>query len=483
MTLRVLAVASEIFPLVKTGGLADVVGALPAALHHHGIETRTLVPGYPGIMSGIEERATVAAIDDLFGGPATVVSGKAGRLDLFAIDAPHLYDRPGNPYLSSSGTDWPDNAERFAALGYVGALIATGKIGDFNPDILHGHDWQAAMAPVYLRFGHRPRPRTVITIHNIAFQGQFPAAIFALLKLPSAAFAIDGIEYYGHLSYLKGGIQSADAITTVSPTYAEEICTPAGGMGLDGLLRARRSVLTGIVNGIDTDVWNPATDAALARQYDARTLPRRAANKRAVETEFAIEPGDGPLYCVISRLTWQKGMDILTESIDRIVASGVRLAVLGTGEPAIEQEFLSAAERRRGRVGVVIGYNEKLSHLLQGGADAILVPSRFEPCGLTQLCGLRYGCVPVVARVGGLADTIIDANEAALAAEAAIGIQFSMSDPGALDNAIARANRIHRDAKAWSGMQRRGMKVDVSWTHSAKRYADLYRSLVGQEKP
>src|SRR5436190_7661566 len=270
MTIRVLAVASEIFPVVKTGGLGELVGALPAALKQHGIETRTLVPGYPAVMSAIAERSIVAEIDDLFGGPAAIVAGKAKALELYAIDAPHLYDRPGNPYLGPAGADWPDNAPRFAALGYIAAEIGSGRITDFNPGIVHAHDWHAGLAPVYLRYGAKPRPKTIITIHNIAFQGQFPASIFPLLKLPALAFAIDGVEYYGHVSYLKGALQSADVITTVSPTYAEEICTPQGGVGLDGLLRARCDVLVGIVNGIDTEIWNPASDPALARQYDSR---------------------------------------------------------------------------------------------------------------------------------------------------------------------------------------------------------------------
>jgi starch synthase len=480
MTLRVLAVASEIFPLVKTGGLADVVGALPGALVQYGIETRSLVPGYPAVMAALEDRTTLADLDDLFGGPATIVAGKAKDIDLLAIHAPHLYDRPGNPYLSPSGSDWPDNAQRFAALGFVAGEIGSGGITGFVPDIVHAHDWQAAMAPVYLRYSAGPRPRTVITIHNIAFQGQFPAAIFADLMLPGSAFAIDGIEYYGNVGFLKGGLQSADAITTVSPTYAEEICTPAGGMGLDGVLRARGDVLTGIVNGIDATVWDPSSDPALELRYNTRTLPRRAANKRAIEARFALEAGDGPLYCVISRLTWQKGMDLLAASTDGLVASGARLALLGTGEASIEQEFLAAGVEHKGRIGAIIGYDERLSHLLQGGADAILIPSRFEPCGLTQLYGLRYGCVPVVARVGGLADTIIDANEAALAGNAATGIQFALSDSSSLANALSRAQRIYRDEKAWRGIQRRGMNVDVSWTRSARRYADLYRSLAGE---
>jgi starch synthase len=478
MTLKVLAVASEIFPLVKTGGLADVVGALPAALSEHGIETRTLVPGYPSVVSALDDPEVLAEIGDLFGGPAQLLAGHASGLALFVLDAPHLYDRPGNPYLGPDGRDWPDNADRFAALSYIAAEMATGAVPGFEPDVLHTHDWQTGLAPVYVRHFPGRRVKTIITVHNIAFQGLFPAATFASLRLPAASFAIDGVEYYGGVSYLKGGLQSADAITTVSPSYAEEICTPAGGMGLDGVLRARRNALTGIVNGIDTRIWNPETDTALKHRYNARTLARRVTNKRAIEEVFGLDRSDGPLYCVVSRLTWQKGMDILAGSLGPLIAAGARLALLGSGEAAIEQEFLAAADRHAGRIGVRIGYDEALSHLLQGGADAILIPSRFEPCGLTQLYGLRYGCVPIVARVGGLADTIIDANEAALAANAATGIQFTLAASGALETALARAERLYGDAKTWSGMQRRGMKVETSWTRSAKRYADLYRSLV-----
>lgn len=395
MTLRVLAVASEVFPLVKTGGLADVVGALPGALREHGIEIRTLVPGYPAVMAALEAPEVVHRIDDLFNGPAAVIAARAKGLDVFVLDAPEFYHRPGNPYLGPSGKDWPDNAERFAALAFAAAELATGALASFIPDVVHAHDWQSALVPVYLHYSAKARPRTIMTVHNLAFQGQFAATLFPSLGLPQSAFAIDGVEYYGKVSFLKGGLQCADAITTVSPTYAEEICTPAGGMGLDGLLRARRHVVSGIVNGVDTEIWNPETDAALEQRYNSRTLPRRAANKRATEKRFGLDTGDGPLFCVVSRLTGQKGMDVLATSLDALVGLGGRLALLGSGEKALEQEFIAAAKRHEGRVAVVTGYDEKLSHLLQGSADAILIPSRFEPCGLTQLYGLRYGCVPV----------------------------------------------------------------------------------------
>jgi len=473
----VLAVASEVYPLVKTGGLADVVGALPEAVSGFGIDMRVLVPGYPAVTAAVPAGDAVLEMEDLFGGPARVIAGKAKGLDLLVLDAPHLFDRPGNPYLGPDGRDWPDNWRRFAALSLVANDIARGAIASYVPAILHVHDWQAALAPVYLRHGEANAAKTVLTIHNLAFQGNFPPAIFGELGLPAASFSINGVEYYGGVSYLKGGLQFADAITTVSPTYAEEICTRAGGMGLDGMIRARRNVLSGIVNGIDTRVWDPATDDALVALYDERTMNNRAANKRALEDRFALKASDGPIFCVISRLAWQKGMDLIGECIDGMVAQGGRLAVLGSGEAALEGLFRGAATRHRGAVGVVTGYDESLAHLLQGGSDAILIPSRFEPCGLTQFCGLRYGTVPVVSRVGGLADTIIDANDAALSAGVATGIQFLPVEAQALGRAINQATALYADRKTWRNIQRRGMRADVSWGKSAAKYAALYKSL------
>ena len=474
--MRILSAASEIYPLVKTGGLADVTGALPAALKALGIEMASIVPGYPAVMAALEDAAPLMAYDDLFGGKATLLKGRANGLDVIAIDAPHLYTRPGNPYLGPDGKDWPDNAQRFAALAKAAAEAAAGRAQGYRADILHCHDWQAALGPVYAKFAGGPR--TVMTVHNIAFQGQFPASVFGTLGLPPAAFAIDGVEYYGTVGYLKGGLAMADAITTVSPTYAQEICTPEYGMGLDGLLRARRNTLRGIVNGIDADVWNPASDAMISTHYTAKTLDKRAANKRAVEQHFKLSEGDGILHGVVSRLTWQKGMDIFAASLDHMVASGARLALLGSGEAAIEQAILEAAERHPGRIGVVLGYDESLSHLIQAGCDTILVPSRFEPCGLTQLYGLRYGAVPVVARTGGLNDTVIDANDAALQAGVATGFQFAPVDQPTLEHALARAAECYANPKLWQGLQQRGMAADVSWARSAAAYAQLYRNLL-----
>ena len=473
--MQVLSVTSELYPLIKTGGLADVTGALPAALKKSGVTMRTLVPGYPAVLTALEKPVVVHDFVQLMGGPATLLSGMAKGLDLFVLDAPHLFNRIGNPYLGPDGKDWPDNAQRFAALSHVAADLARGALGNYKADILHVHDWQSALAPVYLKYSGGPK--SVITVHNIAFQGQFPSAYFNILDLPPQAFAIDGVEFYGNVSYLKGGLSCADAITTVSPTYANEICTADYGMGLQGLLQSRRAALSGIVNGIDTDVWDPQTDKTLAANYSVKDIAKRAINKRAIEKRFGLEEDDGILHGVVSRLTWQKGLDIFASLLDWLVGAGGRLALIGTGEAAIEQAVLAASLRHPGRIGVVTAYDENLSHLVQAGCDTMLVPSRFEPCGLTQLYGLRYGCVPVVARTGGLADTIIDANDAALAAGVATGIQFSPVDGLSLQNALARTGNLFENKQAWATMQQRGMATDVSWDRSAAAYAALYKSV------
>ena len=479
--MQVLSVASEIFPLVKTGGLADVAGALPIALKGKGVAMRSLVPGYPTVMEALKQTTTVADYPALFGGKASVLAAEAAGLDLLVLDAPHLFDRPGGPYGDPSGHDWPDNWRRFAALSRVGGDLAAGAVAGYRPDAVHAHDWQAAMTLAYMRYGKAAAVPSLVTVHNLAFQGQFAASIFAGLGLPDAAMALDGVEYYGGVGFLKAGLQAAWAITTVSPTYAQEIRTPEFGMGLDGLVNLRAGDLHGIVNGIDTDIWNPATDEHLAAAYSAKTLKARARNRTAVEERFGLDRDDGPLVCIVSRLTWQKGMDILAAVADGIVAAGARLAVLGSGDAGLEGALLAAAARHRGRIGVVIGYDEALSHLLQGGSDAILIPSRFEPCGLTQLYGLRYGCVPVVARTGGLADTIIDANEAAVEAGAATGFQFAPNSGDALLHAVHRMVELYQNPVIWASIQRQGMKADLSWDRSAEKYAGLYRSLLSRK--
>jgi starch synthase len=287
------------------------------------------------------------------------------------------------------------------------------------------------------------------------------------------------VEYYGGIGFLKAGLANADAITTVSPTYATEIRDPGFGMGLEGLIRARAAVASGIVNGIDTSVWNPGTDTALAARYDQEHLDSRQSNKKTIEAGFELAPGDGPLFTVISRLTWQKGMDVLVDQLDTLVSLGGRLAVLGTGDTALEARFRAAAAKHPGRIGLALGYDEKLSHLLQGGADAILIPSRFEPCGLTQLYGLAYGCVPVAARTGGLADTIIDANEGALINGVATGILFDQVSGESLSDAVRRTVALFGQKDVWRQIQQQGMRADFSWKRAGARYAELYRKVAG----
>jgi starch synthase len=477
--LKVLSVASEVFPLIKTGGLADVAGALPAALAREDVEIRTLVPGYPAVMAKLVGVQPTHAYSNLCGGPARILSGNAANLNLFVIDAPHLYDRPGNPYLESNGLDWPDNAQRFAALARVGADIGLGVLDAFRPQVVHAHDWQAALAAAYLNYAGGPRPGVVTTIHNMAFQGHFPMSIFGELGLPPQATSIEGVEYYGGVGYLKAGLRLSDRITTVSPTYAREILTPEFGMGLGGLLRTRASVVQGIVNGIDDTVWNPATDAALAQNYSALRIDMRVRNKIALQTQLGLAPGiDRPLLGVVSRLSDQKGLDLLLQALPGVIARGGQLALLGSGDPLLEGGFTAAAASRPDAIACVLGYDENLAHLIQAGADFIVVPSRFEPCGLTQLCALRYGAPPIVARVGGLADTVIDANEAATAAGVATGIQFYPPAVESLTYALNRALDIARDTAVLRRLRLNGMRSDVSWRGPAKRYAALYRDII-----
>ncbi len=498
--MRVLVVASECFPLIKTGGLADVAGALPRALARLGHEVHIVVPGYPPVFERLRDTALVDTYSELYGGPARILRGRGpdDAVGVFVIDAPHLFGRDGHPYLSPDGTEWWDNGFRFAALAVVGRARAEGRanrraaragvgreralgrLDGYRPDVVHAHDWQAGLTPAYLALDGRPRPASVMTVHNLAFQGQMPPGWLATLGLPSWSFGVDGVEYYGGIGFLKAGVYYADQVTTVSPTYALEVQGSLWGMGMDGLMRARASDLWGIVNGVDVEVWNPAADPNVVPGYDAASLDVRGAHKPALRGSLGLDQdAPGPLLAVISRLTWQKGMDVLLDAIGGIVAEGAQLVVLGSGDPGLEGAFRDAAAAHPGRVACVFGHDEGFAHRLLAGADAVLVPSRFEPCGLVQLQGLRYGCVPVVSRTGGLVDTVHDVDDHT---HDATGFNFHAGDAGALIHAVQRVGAVFADPERWQELQRSGMARDSGWDAAARRYVEVYeRAIAGRE--
>ena len=471
----VLSVTSECVPLVKTGGLADVAGALPGAMAPFGVKFRTLLPGYPRVMQQAKRRKAIADLPDLFGGDAALLKAKVAGIDLLILDAPHLYDRPGTPYLDDQGYDYPDNPERFAALSWVAAEIAENGVDGWKPDMVHCHDWQAGLTPYYLMKRGRPVP-SIITIHNIAFQGLAPADRIDALRLDPADFHADGLEYWGQVSALKAGLMYADRITTVSPTYARELTTHEFGMGMEGLLTARQNDLSGILNGIDLDVWNPATDPEIATFKTARGKSRA---KGRLQKELGLPKGDGPLAVVISRLSHQKGLDVLLDALPAFLDNGGQLALLGSGDKELERAFAAAAADPN--VAVRIGYDEALSHRMMAGGDAILVPSRFEPCGLTQLYGLRYGTIPVVAMTGGLADTVINASPMAMRSGAATGLQFSPVTAHAMAAALVRLTELYAEPDTWADLQANAMRQEVGWNASAAEYAALYDEVAGKK--
>jgi len=480
--IRVLHVAAEVFPLVKTGGLADVIAALPPALAGQGVDARLLLPGFPAVINALLERRSVAEVGPAFGAArVTVRRGRipASGLVAYVVDAPWLYARDGSPYQNARGEDWPDNPRRFALLGWVAAHLATGEFGSgWRPDILHAHDWHAALAPAYLAAHPAHALRSVFTVHNLAYQGLFPIEQGAALGLEPEQLSARGLEFHGRGSFMKGGLIWSDRITTVSPRYAEEICTPAFGCGLEGVIASRRDRLSGILNGVDYALWNPAADPHIGARYSAADTAGKRLCKSAVQRECGLdERSDAPLFTVVSRLTGQKGMDLLVAALPALLQAGGQLALLGTGDRAVEDAFRAAAAAHPGRVAARFDYDEALAHRLIAGADVILVPSRFEPCGLTQLYGLRYGAVPLVRQVGGLADTVIDADTDAARGT---GFAFRAAAPADLENAVHRAVAAWRDPGRWQAVVARGMAEDHSWSDAAAHYAALYRSLLAR---
>jgi starch synthase len=472
--MRVLHVAAEIFPLVKTGGLADVVAALPVALAHANADVRLLLPGMPQMLDAVLHAKPVIDLGACFG--AARVRLLRGRmpgthLPVYLVDAPLLYRRGGGPYQAPDGSEWPDNLQRYGLLGWIAAQLGSGELdAGWSPEIVHVHDWHAAMSCAYLRAHSSDAVRSVYTVHNLAYQGLFPHEDSPLLGLSSSFMSPAGLEYHGQLSFMKAGLKFADRITTVSPTYAREIATPEFGCGLDGVIRGRGADVSGILNGIDPEVWNPAADPAIAARYSLAQMAGKAACKAALQAEFGLAPDpDAPLFLALSRLSSQKGLDLILSSLPQWMEQGAHLVVQGAGEPALEAAFRMAAAAHPGRVAVYIGYDEPRAHRLMAGADFIVVPSRFEPCGLTQLYGLRYGTLPVVRRVGGLADTVVDTAD-----DSATGFSFEHATPADLAHAVRRAIEAWRNPARRQQMMGRAMAQDFSWQGPARQYIQLY---------
>ena len=482
--LRILFATSECAPLVKTGGLADVSAALPAALRRLGFDARVLLPGYRAIRAlARADESTRPELDALpeCGPTRLIESALSSGVPLIVVDQPTLYDRSGGPYQAEGGQDWPDNVLRFGLLSKVAAMLASASSPlAWRPDVLHCNDWQTGLAPAYLRFREPLEMRcpTVFTIHNLAFQGCWPSAWVARLGLPAQSFSSEGLEFYGRMSFLKAGLYYADAITTVSPTYAREIQTEALGFGMEGLLGWRRRALTGILNGIDTREWDPATDPLIDRCYDASRLDAKNENKRALQLAMGLAPEPRlPLLGAVSRLAWQKGLDLIAEVGDAIVDLPAQLVVLGTGDPGLEHRFRELSARYPGRIAAHIAFDNALAHRIEAGADAFLMPSRFEPCGMNQMYSQRYGTPPVVRATGGLADAVVDCNAETLAAGTATGFVFEQADASALLAAIRRGVEAYRQPDLWRAIQRNGMAKAFGWDAAARRYADVYRNL------
>ena len=486
--LRVLHLGAEIFPLLKTGGLADVLGALPAALRQAGADARLLLPAFPALASALIDGREVAQLALPWGGAAAHLL--AGRfavpalkgVPVYLLRHDALYGRAGNPYSDASGAAYADNHRRFALLGLAATRLAEGLDPDWLPQVVHGHDWHAGLAPAYLSFSRAAgasRAASVYTVHNLAYQGQFPSSVFGELGLPAAAYTLHGVEFHGQVSFMKAGLHYADRITTVSPTYAHEIQGTELGCGLDGLLRERSGVLSGILNGVDEAVWNPADDAAIARPYSAERMAGKAACKAALQRECGLDVQTAaPLFSVVSRLTEQKGLNLVAEALPAITERGGQLVVLGSGDAALEAAFSRAAQAHPRQVALRQGHDEALAHCIFAGSDVSLVPSRFEPCGLTQLYALKYGSLPLVRRTGGLADTVVDCTLEDLADERATGFVFERFDAADLTRAVRRAFALWARPRDWRSVRSRAMAQRFGWDTAAAGYLALYRATV-----
>lgn len=485
MPMKVLFVSSEVFPLIKTGGLADVSGSLPNALQRLGVDIRILMPGYPSVLDQLENLQPVGALHYL---PhidhAELLLGtiKETGVKVIVIKSPSLYERAGGPYADQNGLDWQDNPVRFGVLSKVAAVLASkhSPFSDWQPDIVHCNDWQTGLAPAYMKLTEHSTAKSVISLHNMAFQGCYSPNWVASLCLPSAGFSIEGFEYHGQLSFLKAGIFYADAITTVSPRYAKEIQTAAFGFGMEGLLSKRSDEIKGILNGIETEEWNPEHDKYLVKNYSSQNLDGKQAVKADLQKQLGLQiDADAPLLGVVSRLTHQKGLDMLVPHLQSLIDQGCQFALLGGGELGLEASFQNIAVHNPGRASVTIGYNEPLSHQIMAGSDMFIMPSRFEPCGLNQLYGLAYGTPPIVNATGGLADSVIDSNHAHIENRTANGFVMVEASADGLIACIRRAIEMYRHDKAtWLQIQQTGMSQNLSWDKSAQEYLSVYQGLL-----
>ncbi len=487
-SLKILFAASEAQPLIKTGGLADVAGSLPLTLHRLNHDIRLILPAYPEV---VERAIPLKEVATLYlaghSEPVRLLSGTfCGHLPLYLVDAPELFGRPGNPYVGPDGHDWPDNAQRFALFCRAVAAVALNQAEQhWQPDIIHCNDWQTGLVPPLLHHEGN-RPATLFTIHNLAYQGLFDQTLFQRLQLPAALWSHEGLEFHGKLSFIKGGLAFADRLNTVSPTYADEICTPAFGYGLEGLLRHRRDRLSGILNGIDYHQWNPASDPHIHQHFDHNSFALKLHNKQHLQQEMGLPQNEKAfLLGYVGRLVEQKGIDLVLELLPRLARiENLQLVILGSGLPHFEEALSDAAERYLGNIAIHIGYNEPLAHRIEAGSDCFLMPSRFEPCGLNQLYSLRYGTVPIVRRTGGLADTVVDVTPQSLLDGSATGFVFDAPTAPALWEAIERAIEFyHRPSSWWHKLAVTGMQQDFSWPSSAARYLELYREAILHPAP
>jgi starch synthase len=479
--MQILHVCSEMYPLLKTGGLADICYALPQEQIKHGHNVRILLPGFPSIINNLTSLKLISQINTKFSDtPVKLLQAQLANSDLiiYIIDAPNLYNRSGNPYVDSNNIEYGDNYLRFALLGYIAYKLADKLDTNWQPQLVHAHDWHAGLAAAYIK-ANNLTTKTVFTIHNLAYQGIFPATIFTLLGLPTQFFALDGCEYYGRVSFLKAGLYFSDSITTVSKNYAQEIQTAEQGCGLDGLLQAKAEHLYGILNGIDEKQWNPEHDNLIAFKYAVNRLSLKKKNKTFLQQKLNLTiQKDKPLFIVISRLTEQKGMHLILNCVAEILKRKGQLVILGTGDSQLENKFKQLALQHKDSIHVNLGFDEQYAHTLIAAGDVIIVPSRFEPCGLTQLYGLKYGTLPLVRNIGGLADTVVDSSIENLDDNVATGFIFEKFNEHDFTQAIKRAFVLYKDEIMWRQVQRTAMKQDFSWHNSVNEYLNLYQKLI-----